>query len=559
MPQLDSHYEVARSVDAGNNFTADLHEFLLTPDGTALVTIYEKYRYDMSGWRTFDSTLNPNDAHPDWIWDCVLQEVSVATHDVLFEWRASEHISTNDTYHLVRQAGNHEDPFDWFHMNSIDKDELGNYLVSARYTHSITYIDGRTGHVIWVLGGKSNMFMDLSDGSAINFAWQHDARFVAPKLFTQIYTPPTEQLGYSTRLLSLFDNAAEDQNYVYGTDRSRGLLLEVTFPTLDYEDTVNAHSGAELARDISQLRQLAEASNQRANSDHEQARLNLPYPLYDTDKMKDPDADRIKTAQINGSSPRHTVRVIQSYSNPLGVRSSSQGSMQILPPTSDGVDARVLIGYGLNAVFTEFEANGSVACDAHFGAVTSWERGDIQSYRVYKFPWTGLPKYKPRMVVDPVSNHVFVSWNGATQVATWVLQASSQVNTSDGSGWIEIARREKLGFETGFDLSRTLVAAETHLRIAALDANGQVLDHGVTDVQDRGSAMTTPLAASEHYPRPFGINEPVTLLLGGLVAVALFVTLYEVYRRYLCWKVGRPAMGAVRWRKTSGYRLLGDV
>ena len=302
--------------------TADLHEFLLTSDGTALMTIYQKYQYDMSGWRSFDATLDPNDADPNWIWDCVLQEVSVDTRDVLFEWRASEHINVNDTYHLVRQTGNYEDPFDWFHMNSIHKDELGNYLVSARYTHSINYIDGQTGDVIWVLGGKRNMFMDLSNGSAINFAWQHDARIVSPELFKDIYTPPTKQPGYSTRLLSLFDNAAEDQNYVYGMDHSRGLLLEVTFPTPDYEDTAGTHSDVGLARDISQLRNLAEVSNRRATSlDHEQAKLDLPYPLYDTDKLQDPDTDRIKTAQINGSSPTHTVRVIQSYSNPLGVRS----------------------------------------------------------------------------------------------------------------------------------------------------------------------------------------------------------------------------------------------
>jgi hypothetical protein len=544
-------------VDAGNNLTADLHEFLLTSDGTALMTIYQKYQYDMSGWRSFDATLDPNDADPNWIWDCVLQEVSVDTRDVLFEWRASEHIIVNDTYHLVRQTGNYEDPFDWFHMNSIHKDELGNYLVSARYTHSINYIDGQTGDVIWVLGGKGNMFMDLSDGYAINFAWQHDARIVSPELFKGLYTPPTEQPGYSTRLLSLFDNAAEDQNYVYGMDHSRGLLLEITFPTPGYEDTVDAHSDAGLDRDISQLRDLAEVSNRRASLDHEQAKLELPYPSYDTDKLQDPDADRIKNAQINGSSPTHTVRVIQSYSNPLGVRSSSQGSMQILPPDSEGSDTRVLVGYGLNAVFTEFEANGSVACDAHFGAVTSWERGDIQSYRVYKFPWVGMPKYRPRMVIDPVSNRVFVSWNGATQVATWVLQASSQANGSEENGWTEIARREKTGFETRFDLSGALVTAETHLRIVALDVDGRVLDHGITNSQERRPATT--LETGEHYSRPFGTIEPAALLLCGGVAVAVLVTLYEVYRRYLCWRVGRPAMGAVRWRKTSGYRLLGDV
>jgi hypothetical protein len=142
-------------------------------------------------------------------------------------------------------------------------------------------------------------------------------------------------------------------------------------------------------------------------------------------------------------------------------------------------------------------------------------------------------------------------------VATWVLQVSSQVNGSDEGGWDEIARREKTGFETSFDLSAASVSAEAHLRIVALDADGLVLDHGITDIYERG--LVTPLATSEHYSWRFGTLDPATLLLCGCVAVAVLVTLYEVYRRYLCWKVGRQAMGAVRWRKTSGYRLLGDV
>jgi hypothetical protein len=537
---------------------ADLHEFLLTPDGTALMTVYQKYQYDMSGWRTFDATSDPNDEDPNWIWDCVLQELSVDTHDILFEWRASDHVNVDDTYHLVRQTGNHEDPFDWFHMNSIQKDELGNYLVSARYTHSIYYIDGKTGEAIWVLGGKRNIFMDLSNGTALNFAWQHDARFVLPELVAKTYVAPPEQPGYSTRLLSLFDNAAEDQNYVYGMDHSRGLLLEVTFPTPGYESTSETRVNDGLSRDISQLWELAETTDRKPSLVHEQARLGLPYPSYDQDKLQDPDINPLKISQINGTSPTHTVRVIQSYSNPLGVRSSSQGSMQILPATSDEEDARFLVGYGLNAVFTEFDANGSAICDAHFGAVTSWERGDIQSYRVYKFPWVGLPNYAPRMVIDLPSNHVFVSWNGATQVATWVLQASSQVGSSDDSDWVEVAREQKSGFETSFNLPNISAAANPYLRGVALDADGRVLDHGITDVQTR-SLTTSPPFEMEEFSGRLGSNEPMRLLGGGFLSVLGLATPYEIYRRYLCWKVGRPAMGAVRWRKTSRHRLLGEV
>lgn len=541
-------------MDAANGLNADLHEFLLTADGTALLTVYQKYQHDLSGWRLFNATSNPNDVEPHWIWDCVLQEISVDTRDVIFEWRASEHIDINDTYHLVRQTGNHEDPFDWFHMNSIRRDELGNYLISARYTHSITYIDGKTGEVLWVLGGKSNMFMDLSDGLAINFAWQHDAQFVSPDAFPMMYVPPKDQDGYTTRLLSLFDNAAEDQNYVYGMNHSRGLLLEVTFPTPGQQQASDPNNHNGLLRDISHLR-TPTAEPQLGSI----KRPNLQYPSYGGEKVPDPDANRLKLESINGSSPSHTVRVIKTYSNPSGVRSSSQGSVQILPPDLQGQDARVFVGYGLNAVFTEFDANGSALCDAHYGAVTSWERGDIQSYRTYKFPWVGRPKYPPRLATSADDTEILVSWNGATEVDTWVLQASKGNDSSNESTWIEVSRKQRYGFETAFQLPDSAMATPDFVRIIALDSNGEALGHGITEILDLGYLKAQPPVTTSSFSTRVKRLAHMKVILGGIFAVMVLMTLYEMYRRYLCWRTGRPSIGAVRWRKTSGYRLLGDV
>ncbi|KAM0718429.1 hypothetical protein Q7P37_005499 [Cladosporium fusiforme] len=555
---LDSSYELVHTANAANGFNADLHEFLLTQDGTALITVYQKYQHDISDRRMFNLTDDPNDANPNWIWDCLLQEISVDTRTVIFEWRASDHIDVNDTYHGIAHTGNYDDPFDWFHMNSIRKDELGNYLISARYTHSITYIDGKTGQVIWILGGKSNMFMDLSNGSAINFAWQHDAQFVSPMAFPELYEPPRDQPRYTTRLLSLFDNAAEDQNYMYGEDQSRGLLLEITFPTPGYRKSGDTG----LTRDISHLRRLAEKSNTRISEEPPRADSNLPYPNYSHNKLRDQEINRLKVSQTNSSNSSHTVRVIQVFSNPLPVRSSSQGSMQILPPTSNNSDARVFIGYGLNAVFTEFDANGTALCDAHYGAVTSWERGDIQSYRACKFPWIGRPKYKPRIALDEARENVYVSWNGATEVVAWLLQASGEVTNDESNtttAWHGVQRKHKSSFETAFALPWPIVRTERYIRILAIDANHEILDYGVSEifdrffepannsqgVQDEENALTT-------QPQPKRLSSPFTILIGGFLAVMAAFTLFEVYRRYLCWKVGRPSIGAVRWRKGSG-------
>lgn len=70
-------------------------------------------------------------------------------------------------------------PYDFFHLNSVQKDSRGNCLVSARHLHRLLCIDGRTGETLWMLGGAhvANELTDLSGGSATSFLCQHHARW----------------------------------------------------------------------------------------------------------------------------------------------------------------------------------------------------------------------------------------------------------------------------------------------------------------------------------------------------------------------------------------------
>ncbi|KAK5133596.1 hypothetical protein LTR08_007544 [Meristemomyces frigidus] len=517
---LNSSYDVVHKVGAANGLSADLHEFLVTPRGTALMTMYEIARHDVMAFRDFDPT-NPEDQDPNYIWDCVFQEVTVDTQELVFEWRASDHLSINETYHGIGPGGTKHDPFDWFHINSIAKDELGNYLISARYTHSITYVDGKTGDIIWTLGGKSNSFMDLSDGFALNFAWQHDARFLPTDTFPNMYTPPTDRPGYTTKLISLFDNAAEDQHYEYGLTYSRGLLLEVVYPN-----------------DGTFVQKLRDPAQSKRQEDGE------------------PDLNIAKIREINGTDPDYTVRVVKSYENPRGVRSSSQGSLQVIP--QDGRDAKVLVGYGLNALWTEFEANGTVLCDVHFGADVSWERGDIQSYRAYKFPWTGHPETRPSVDISDDDVEVYVSWNGATDVADWILQCSDN-DTDKEQAWADVVRVTKSGFETVIPIPENGLGDARYLRVIALTGTGRRLDYGISEAIDRGLMATYLPLMNAHLPN--GVLH-MSLTKGSLILMSTLsgmFLLYEVYRRYLIWKMGRPGGHPLRWRQGPSYRLLGTA
>ncbi|EFY91694.1 hypothetical protein MAC_02284 [Metarhizium acridum CQMa 102] len=165
---LDETYNMTRRLHAANGMKGDLHEFRFTPQGTALITVYDVQEVDLS-------SLGKNTGP---IWDCLIQEIDIETGDLVFEWRASKHLNIADTFRDIGGEGEPGGaPFDWFHINSIDKDAQGNYLISSRYLNSIFYIDGKTGSIIWTMGGKGNVFKDLSGGKATNFAFQHDARW----------------------------------------------------------------------------------------------------------------------------------------------------------------------------------------------------------------------------------------------------------------------------------------------------------------------------------------------------------------------------------------------
>jgi hypothetical protein len=168
---LDQHYEEFKQIDAANGLDADLHDFRITPENTALITVYEIIEADLS---SINASLTKGE-----IWDSLFQEIDPETGEALFQWRASDHIDWEEAYlDMNEQAdGDKGRPWDFYHINTVDKDPTGNYLVSGRFTRSIIYINGTSGEIIWRLGGKRNDFKDFSNGAATKFAGQHDAHW----------------------------------------------------------------------------------------------------------------------------------------------------------------------------------------------------------------------------------------------------------------------------------------------------------------------------------------------------------------------------------------------
>jgi arylsulfotransferase ASST len=333
-----TYHEVAR-VQAGRGRHGDLHECLLTPSGTALITIYREI-----------------DAPEGRVVIGIVQEVDVATGRVLFEWRSNEHVWLDESFTpQVTPAGN----IDYFHLNSIDVDADDNLLVSARNTSAVYKLDRKSGAVVWRLGGTKS---DFAVDPAASFGFQHDVR------------------RRPDGTITMFDNNA---GVPTAQTVSRGLRIRL-----------------------------------------------------DMTKMR--------------------ASFVREYLAPAPRTGWAMGNLQQLP------DGGVLVGWGTDGSFTEFDKTGGVRFDARFA------NGSV-SYRALRFELEARPKGRPATAVVQNGDGtmtVYVSWNGATQVAKW------QVVAGPTAGELKPVKTKR---RTGFETTIALPSMTGYVAVVALDAHGKQL------------------------------------------------------------------------------------
>ncbi len=167
----DSSYRHVATVKAANGLDSDLHEFQLTPQGTAFVTAYQPVLWNASA-------IKHGSKH-EILLDAVVQEIDIKTGLVLFQWDSLDHVGLSASYSPVAQRTG--TPWDYFHVNSIQPQPDGSLVVSARNTSQIYRISGQTGTIDWKLGGKHPSF---KMGARTQFYFQHDARMRAPDTIT---------------------------------------------------------------------------------------------------------------------------------------------------------------------------------------------------------------------------------------------------------------------------------------------------------------------------------------------------------------------------------------
>jgi hypothetical protein len=341
---LDDSYRVVARVPAGGGRQSDLHEFLITPENTALLTSYIVREADLR------SVGGPSSGK---VIGGLVQEIALPSGRVLFQWNSLDHVAIDETHSPY--IGH---PLDYFHINSIDLASDGSLLVSARNTWAVYKISRRTGEVRWRLGGKRS---DFKMGRGTVFAWQHDARHVGHDRIT------------------IFDDGAQPQV----EPQSRGLVIQL-----------------------------------------------------------DPKA---RTASLVRKYVHRPNRIVSRF----------MGNMQALD------NGNVMIGWGSEPWLTEFGPDGRMEFDMRL------PKGG-QNYRAFRLPWHGRPVLPPKAVYRYAHGQgtVYVTWNGATEVAAWRLESGPRPAALRAGA--AVARK---GFETAL---RT-TPGDKWARAVALDASGHVL------------------------------------------------------------------------------------
>jgi Arylsulfotransferase (ASST) len=199
----DTSYRQLAVVHGANGFSADLHEFELTPQGTALITTYYPVIWDAS---------SVHGSRREIVFDSAVQEIDIPTGLLLFQWDSLDHVSLRDSYTSVPKAAGH--PFDYFHINSVDQDRDGTLLISGRNTWAAYKVNRSTGDVLWRLGGKHSSF---KLGNGASFAFQHDVRVRAT----------------GDRFITVFDDGAGPPTV---HSQSRGVRLQLDLKHMTARD-----------------------------------------------------------------------------------------------------------------------------------------------------------------------------------------------------------------------------------------------------------------------------------------------------------------------------------
>ncbi len=348
----DRSYHQIAAVAAGNGDQADLHEFRITPRGTAFITVYTHIPYDLS------AVGGPANGQ---LVDGVAQEIDVATGAVVWEWHSLDHVPLSESHAPVPATA--ASAYDYFHINAVNWDEDGNVLINSRNTWTTYKVDYRTKEIVWRQGGKHSTFALTTGADGTQVAWAHDPEAV------------------DRTTLRIFDNEASPS------------VLPVS-----------------------------------------------------------------RVVWIRRNLRDRTSTLVKQIVHPDGIQAGSQGNAQGLEHD------HTFVGWGATGRFSEFDGDGHLLFDATVPTTGGWD-----TYRAYRFVWHATPDTRPiataqRNADGTVTVHAI--WNGATDVARWIVVAGANGHALWPAG---------SGDWNGLDTRLTLTSDARQVAVIAQARDGRLL------------------------------------------------------------------------------------
>ncbi|KAK0288205.1 hypothetical protein LTR35_003679 [Friedmanniomyces endolithicus] len=446
---LNSSYQTVQAFPApAGSSMIDMHELKVLDGGQRALVIAQKAQL-------VDTNPIAGAVGAMWVLNNGFLEVDMTTGGTVFEWWALDFVDLGESYSVSpRGPGTFESPWDFFHLNSIDKNRDGDYLISARNANTVYKISRSTKEVLWRLGGRTSTFQL----EGFNFSKQHDARF----------RPSGNASGTS---ISLLNNAADDEK--------PGATSAVLLISLD-EST-------------------------------------MPF----------------------------TARLKQQWIRQDGKISRTRSNAQFLD------NGNVFANWADRGYINEFTADGRCVLEAR------WLSGRLNTYRAFKANFAGHPSEPPVLSAhaygttsETMTTVFHVSWNGATDVASWAFWGSLAGSPADIK---PVGSVTKSGFETmymaaglfrmsyaeardarGISLGRSPITNTTIPR-AVLDLLGSISLPATPGASP--SAVTPPLTELRYSTGSNAVGTPRVvydvLSTPYAMAVLSMIVLAFFFRQYL--------------------------
>lgn len=262
-------------------------------------------------------------------------------------------------------------------------------------------------------------------------------------------------------------------DYVHGNTIGNDLdgNLVISSRHLDEITKINRQTGAVMWRWGGRRNQFTFINDSRGFSHQHDIRVQPDgtFTLFDNGNGLDPEYSRVLKYVLD--QEHLTATLVWEYRNTPDTYGDSMGNAQRLP------NGNTLIGWGSGIpTLTEVTPNGSKAFELTMAPMH-------QSYRAYRFPWTGRPSWPPTLAatVTGGQTELHVSWNGATEVASYRVYAGVSPNVVI----TPVGVLAKTGFETDTDVSN-LLGNFCYFRVLPVDRLGY--DMAYSNVVSAGAA-----------------------------------------------------------------------